>query len=450
MVAAKPSHPPDRPQKSSDPYWFDPAFERAVLTLCCSNPRFWGRIGYALDPDALGLEPSKLAWRACFQVSRDLGKGPEGGLIVLQRLRRWMSEGKAKLEDIQAVSEMFDAAEDAGMPSEETVVMELKPILAKRLKGDALRLAMDEYAKDGTFERTQALMVKATNLGDANTSVGTELGAGSYAEIEKLKHLDRLPLGIMELDQALDGGLRRGGLGILVGGSGDGKSMGLSHIGAHSMKAGLFVLYATLEVIPADVLARVKANITGVPINAILENAELVRPQLEGTSLGPFIVQEFTPQATTMQDIENWVATCEQAKGRKVDLLITDYGDKLIAPKSSGKDGEHGYTQGRVVFERMRIYANDRKIWHWTAAQGTRQKDKRKRLDLNDVADSMHKVRVADLVITLNAIDDGDMGQAQIAFNVAKNRHGKGKAYVGPLPTDFECGRISPIMVDPE
>lgn len=444
MVTEKHS---DRAPKGSDPYWLDPGFERAVITMCCSKPRFWGRIGHALDPDALALEPSKLAYRACAQVARDNGKGPEGTLIVLQRLRRWMDDGKAKIEDINAVSDLFDAAEDAGLPSEETTVAELKPILSKRIKSEAVRVVMDEYAKDGDFARSTALMAKANRLGDTNTSVGTKLGAGSYAEIEKLKHLERLPLGIMELDQALDGGLRRGGLGVLVGASGDGKSMGLSHVGANSMKAGLFVLYATLEVIPADVLARVKANLTGVPINAILDNPEIVRAQLMGMALGPFIVQEFTPQATTMEDVEAWVASAEEQEGRKVDLLITDYGDKLIAPKSSGRDGENGYTQGRVVFERMRVYANEGhvggRIWHWTAAQGTRQKDKRKRLDLNDVADSMHKIRVADLVVTLNAQDDDQMG-----FNVAKHRHGRSKMYVGPLPTDFVCGRIAPVTVD--
>jgi hypothetical protein len=433
----------DRPPKAKDAYWLDEGFERAVVTLAASNKRFYGRIANALDPECLNQEPAKIAMRAIKAVARDLGQGPSSPMLVLQRLRRWMDEGRLSLDKIKDVAAMFDTAMDSGLPEEDAAVVELKPLLARRMKSEAVQAAIDDYGRDGNFTQATKLIEKANRLGDTNTSVGIMLGAASYDEIEKLKHLERLSTGILELDDALDGGLRRGSLGLLLGGSNDGKSMGLSHLGAHGIRHGLFVLYATLELPPADVLARVKANLTGIPINAILADPLLVKPTLQNMPLGPFIVQEFTPQATTMNDIEDWVESCEEQVGRQIDLLVTDYGDKLSAPKNAGKDGEHGYGAGRIVFERMRIYANEGhkggKIWHWSAAQATRQKDKRKKLDLNDVADSMHKVRVADLVLTLN-LDE------MMTINIAKNRYGRARQAVGPLPPDFEIGRIAPIM----
>lgn len=438
----------DKPPKATDPYWLDEGFERGVITLACSHRRFFGRLAHALDPDCLASESAKLALRAAKAIGKEMGQGPESTMVVLQRLRRWMDEGKVALEKIRAVAEMFEKAFEVGLPSEDAAVNELRPILAKRIKSEAVRAALDDYGKDGDFARATTLIDKANHLGDTNTSVGVVLGAGSYEEIDKLKHLERLSTGVLELDTALQGGLRRGSLGLLLGGSNDGKSMGLSHIGAWALRWGLFVVYATLELPPSDVLARIKANITGIPINAILEDPERARPIMNATALGPCIVQEFTPQATTMEDIEAWVEACEEQVGRPVDVLVTDYGDKLAAPKSAGREGEHGYSAGRVVFERMRIYANEGhkggKIWHWSAAQATRQKDKRKKLDLNDVADSMHKVRVADLVVTLNLDEEG-----QMTFMVAKNRFGPARVKIGPLPPDFEIGRIAPILTSP-
>jgi hypothetical protein len=434
-----------RPASNNQPYWLDPGFERAVVTLACCRPRFYGRIGHALDPSCLTLPEAKLALEAALAVGKALGRGPESCLIVLQRIRRWMDEGRSTLEEAQAVSDMFDAAEDAGLPTEEAAVQELAPLLRKRIQGDAVRAAMDDYAKgDADFERTTKLIHRAKTLGDTDTSVGIRLGSASFAELERVRGLEKRPLGILELDQALAGGQRRGTLAMFVGGPGAGKSMAMSHGASNDVKHGLFAVYATLEVTVPDVIARVKANLTGVPINAILEEPRCVERLLTAMPLGPFVVQEFTPLVTTMDDIAAWVEEVEQQEGRRVDVLYIDYGDKVGVPRAlSGRD-ESGYKTGQIVFEAMRVYANEGhpggKIWVVTGAQATRAKDKRKRVGLDDIADSMHKARVADLVVTINAEDD------QLSWHVAKNRHGKTGLTVGPLPHDFDCGRSAPVM----
>jgi len=56
----------------------------------------------------------------------------------------------------------------------------------------------------------------------------------------------------------------------------------------------------------------------------------------------------------------------------------------------------------------------------------------------------MHKIRVADLVITLNLRDDGGE-DPQIILYVAKHRTGKSRVEIGPLPTEYERGRLVPI-----
>jgi hypothetical protein len=426
----------ERPPKTDSPYNLDPAFERAAVTLCCRSSRFWGRIGHHLEPDALSLEPAKHALKAVRAVARDLGRGPDSVLLVLQRLRRWVDEGKHTIAHVTAVAELFEEAEEDGLPREDDAVAELAPILKRRMRAEAARSVMEEFAKEGTFQRTRKLIDEANNLGDVDTTVGVQLGAGSYDEIARVRDLEKLPLGIDDLDTELSC------LGIVLGGPGAGKSMTLSHIGGSCIKQGLFAAYATLEVPVPDVLARVKAYLTGEPISAILDNPESVRRRLEAMKLGPFFVNEFTPLSTTMDDLERWVTELEEHVGRKLDVLLTDYGDKLGAPKSAGKEAEHGYSSGRIVFERMRIFAHERKMWHWTGSQATRGKDKRKKLGLDDVADSMHKVRVADLVISANAEEDGET----ITWFVAKNRHGKGQFAVGPLPHDFACGRVAPVV----
>lgn len=429
------------------PYNLDPLFEKLMVTLACTSQRFYGRIGSAIDPELLKNEQAKTAMQAAHQINHDVGHGPASPLMVIQRLRRWMGDGKISLEAIKAVAEFFDDAEDVGLPDEESVTVELAPLIQARIRDDAVTAAIESYSKHGDLSKVVELEGKALRVGQVDTSVGTVLGTESFAEVTAMKDIARLSTGVIELDSVLDGGLQSGGLGILVGGSGDGKSMGLSHIGGTALLTTLFVAYATLELPREVVLARVKANVTGVPINTMLaghvKNAIRRLEELEHR-LGRFVVQEFSPKVTTVEDIKQWVTNVEQQAGRKIDVLIVDYGDKLGARAKKGEQ-QNEYTGALAVFEGLRTYAAERKIFCWTASQASRQKDSKKRLDLNDVADSMHKIRVADLVITLN-LRDAETEEPQILFYVAKHRTGRSRCEVGPMPTEYERGRLCPIL----
>jgi replicative DNA helicase len=365
----------------------------------------------------------------------------------VQRLRRWVNDGKVTFEQVAAVAEMFDDVEDRGLPNEDDVSAELTPVIQRRMRDEAVKAAIDSYGKGDDLHRAVEIESRASRLGDVDTSIGTIMGAGSFAEIRQLQELERLKTGVVELDAEI-GGLQRSGLGVLVGASGDGKSMGLSHFTGVGLFMGLHVAVASLELPRSVWLARVKANVTNIPIDALLsgaiKDAELKLAAL-APRLGRCVVQEFTPHVTTVEDIRDWMTLVEdQAGGWPIDLLVVDYGDKLTARAKRGEKESGEYAMGRIVFEGLRILAVERKLFCWTASQANRQKDRKKRLDLNDVADSMHKIRVADLVITLNLQGDGD----EMSLYVAKHRTGKSRFTVGPLPCDFAMGRIAPVVHD--
>jgi replicative DNA helicase len=443
-----------------DPYDFDPRWERALTFVACSRPLFWGRVAHAVDPDQLGDASAKLAFEAAALLFREVGRGPEKPLQVIERARVMYVDGKTTHEAVVALSDYFDAAEDYGLLSEEALSNELVPRLKKRLRKAAVHVAAEDVRHDRDLSKTTALIEKADRLGEVDESRGLQLNAASVRRaVEALQNLEYLPLGVTELDLKLDGGLRRGCLGIVLGASGAGKSMMLGHIAAEALRSGLFVAYATLELEELDVTARVAANLTGIPTRAIIRSYDMIENQfqaaLAATKYGTWEAHHFAPLITTFPDIVAWVEDLERREGRCIDLLVTDYGDKLGAPKQASKgEKESSYGTGRAVFEAMRYYAVNHKggrIWHWTACQATRGKDsKKKHLRQDDVADSMHKVRVADVVVSI----DRDEETKSLEFGVLKNRHGEDGERAGPLPTDFALGRIAPIqdagMVGPD
>jgi hypothetical protein len=439
-------------QSQQEPYRWDPVFEKMVVTAACSNPSFYGRIGHMIDPELLKYESSKWAMKAAHVIFKENGQGPSSCTIVIQRLRLWMNDGKLTLERIKKVAALFDAAEDDGIPKMEDLINELRPVIQQRIRDEAVQLGIESFGKKGDLRKVVLLEEKAQRVGIVDTNLGTIMGPASWREVAEMRNIERLPIGISELDSALDGGLQRGGLGIWIGGAGDGKSMALSHTcGFNVCKGGIWA-YATLELPRPEILARVKACMTGIPINALkageMKAAKAVFKAMHDR-VGSLVVREFAPLVTVFEDIEEWIKQIEDHYGQKLSGLFVDYGDKLGARKAGkSKDDESGYTTGRVVFERMRLWAageaTDDKLkrFCWTASQATRRKDRKKRLDIDDAADSMHKVRVGDLVITLN-VKDGE--PPEIELFVGKHRTGRNRFALGPYPTAYEIGQIVPI-----
>lgn len=426
-----------------DPYPITPATEKQIVALACSRPRFYGRVGFALQADAMPSEPARFAIKAAHEIHADTGKGPERPSLVLQRLRRWQDAGKVTADQINAVDDFIADAEDAGLPSDDALAAELLPLLQRRLRNAALHMAATEHAKGGNMKQVVDLLTRADTLGVSDSSIGVRLGGGSFEVIEALRFLERLPTGISELDHTLGGGLPRGALGFYIGGAGDGKSMALSQQAAHSAMAGLFVGYATYELAVATVLARIKAAITGETIDAIMAGSDKAKASIAATALGPCVVKEFTPQVTPIETLFEWVKQCEEDVERPMDLLICDYADKIALPKKYGEKDSGQYKGMEIIYESLRTFVMERKIWGWTASQGTRpSKDQKKKIDLEHVSDSMGKVRVADLVISLNV--RGDEAEEMMLW-IAKNRTGQSRRQIGPLPTGFACGLVAPL-----
>ena len=419
-----------------------PQFEQACLALCCSSPTFWARVGHALDHERMELKISELILMAVRLIVKDTGRGPRNGLLVLQRLQRFVAAGKLKSEAVEKVWELMEAADTAGLPDVEGAVQELLPAVKLAMRRDASWAALEERAKQGDFQSVSRMLEHADKLGTADVRSTVELGLGVFTAIDQMETGGRLPTGISDYDNRSGGGMQRGQLGVVLAESGAGKSMWLISQAATAVKLGLHVAVATLELSVVLQSARLMAHLTGVETKAILESSagkQLAKSrwlQME-PHVGVMSVSEFPPHATSVRQLIEWLDEREQEKGRKVDVFVVDYGDKLQAPNV--QEGNE-YLAMRYVFEGLRRdIAHDRDCYVWTASQAARRKtkDRDRVLDLGDVADSMHKIRTADRVPTLKLDEDGLLTIFQ-----AKDRTGEARWSVGPLPEDFARGRV--------
>lgn len=428
--------------KTAQPYNFAAEFERAVVYLACSDHRFLARTAHALDFDLLAQPEHRIALKAAQGILRDTGRGPTTFRALVQRVARLRDEGKISHEEVMAVSSIPDLFDAEAPPRAEQYEAELVATLRKRIRHEVAQAAIDESRKD-SWENVRRLMSSEELLGKTEVGVGVRGDrAGIQASLSELMNMQRVPLGIQVLDETLGGGVPRGSLTCFMAGPGGGKSMALSHVTTQLARRQMFVAYATLELPVAYVMARYSACLTGVTIKEMEKGLGFdefaQRTAMEQVTSPVF--QSFTPHATTVDALKDWVKRTEDSAGQAIDALVVDYADKLTA---TGKVDERGmYHEMRIVFEEFRVWMEERKMLGLTATQSrSRDEKKAKKIDIEHTADSMHKVRIVDQFITINYDDETQ----EVSFFTAKNRHGEGRKTVGPIPSNYACGQIAPV-----
>lgn len=427
-------------------YTLDPIFERIVAQMLATSPAFFKRVGKHLASEIFREEDARTVVDVCRMIYEKSGKPPASSVFIRQRLRTLNDSGKLENNSMQAALQLLDDAdEDADAYSASDVLEELLPVLQRFAQKGALESALETFSKRGDMSQVSDMLSQAIRIGAAESVLGSRLSSDVIDQIEDLRNAQKLTTGISELDASLSGGLDKGSLGFFIGPSGSGKSMSLSHVASEAVSNGRSVAYATLELGEVHVHARIMSNLTDICWEEIVHDPRSVKKAKErlkvleeDSLLGFCTVRYFTPHATTMADIRQWVKEEEEAYGKTIDLVCIDYVALLSAPHKKSKHEEL-----TDIAEDLRSLAVDRKCWVWSAAQvkASAHDRKNKKITSDQAAGSMGISRTADLVITLNPRDEG----ATIMFRIDKNRNGRGGEDIGPLPHEFEKGRVCPV-----
>lgn len=444
---------------ADEPYGFDEPFERAVTYLACSDEKFWSMVGYAIDPALLSSQNAKLLFTAAGAVARDTGRSPASALIVIQRLRRWMREGRYTQDDVFGCNDYLDDALAAGIPNVQVAIGEIVPILRRRAEIEAIETGLKELQGGNNLSRINTALERAASIGRVNEDLGTTWGAQTAARTVRERSIEKLSTYIPELDDAFVGGFGRGTMTALLGGSGAGKSLGLTHFAVAGSVQGLNVAVATLEIPTVQWSARVHSCACGVETNEVIHSLpeHVIAKQVQdftercdnyyGYPPGRVVIRDFPAKATSPRDIITWVERIERESNSRFDMIIVDYADKLKpsgGQKKSNSESASSYTAMGDIYDEFFTYGKDTRRWTLTATQAKGHKEGEKTLlDENDCADSINKTRTLDQLISLNPRDEF----ASLLWYIAKARYSGCRGYkIGPLPHAFSIGRIAPVV----
>ncbi len=214
-------------------------------------------------------------------------------------------------------------------------------------------------------------------------------------------------------------------------------------IGKRWSLMGKNVLGITLEVSQQILADRLDANISGVPMNQLEKQIKDVKTKLQLAEMraGKFIIHEYGTNSLRPMDVEALIEDY-RSQGVVFDAVVVDYLD-IMAPNKWMPDA---IANSKSVWEDMRAIAQNFDVVMLSATQLNRDGAKKTTADDTDVAEDYNKIRIADLVMSINATDEElAKGESRIYFAASRNQRGKFSVLI---KNNMECMQFLTSVIE--
>lgn len=287
-----------------------------------------------------------------------------------------------------------------------------------------LQLAGDKAAE---FARQQAVRlailqsVDDINSGDLSLivdrmrealEVGSEIGSiglDPYVDTDMWLYdywKDKVRTGWLHIDRMLEGGLAPQELGVMLGPQHRGKSMSLINIGfgAASIGSGKNVVHITHEMSVAQTAKRYAARamfrfpsagedldkysdeLIEAARNLVTGKIRIIGSRDVKKAVSSMAVRDLHAKLSELQD-----------SGFRIDLIIDDYADLL---KASRKYSDRRF-ELTDIYNSLKNLAEEFNCPLWTASQSRRSSHSKEIITMEDIAEDINKVSIADVVISI-------------------------------------------------
>lgn len=416
----------------SDTFAVTEDFQTKTLAFMLHNEEFCGIAG-----DSLGKEQftnKALQWFYDKITSRPLTP------VLLQEEMITAAKSKEiKQEDVQKFIGLYEVLRRPPAPAEQDYISEK---LGTFIRTQAVKQVMLEslqkggLVETGQWETIEERMRAATQAGFELQNLGKSYFndvEDRVAERATRQKSRRIATGIPELDALTYGGIRNKQTGIIIGGTGRGKSIFLQWLARTAILLGKRVLYITMELSEEDISDRFDSMFARVRPHELNDYQEQVIKEVGnlGTMYGDALrIKHFPMNTATVGTFKAYVRQLSNI-GLAPDLILIDYLD-LIAPHqrySSRTEEQIAVVQAVVGF------GQEFDVAIWTACQLNRGGLIMETPDESAQAGSIERQFVADMVFWLAQTKDERMDEI-MRIVCSKNRNGKTGWTIG-LDTDY-------------
>lgn len=408
-------------------YEFDAEFQQKIAALLVRDTPFAQLTDGLIKPDyfeSSGLAALVSVTNRYFEKYK---KAPGDKVILASLLKDAVREKTLPVELVRlaigAVPKLFDTdVSDRDYVADQCATFARHQAVTRAVLDSVALIEKRDFDAIGTMVR------KAIDTGVSTAGNAYDYGAMREARTKIRK--DRAagilkPTGITTGFKVLDDCLYHKGWGrrelaVLMGGAKAGKSMGMISFGINAIAAGYRTLYVTLEVASEIIAERIDANVAeramfelGAHIHEVDEKVEAFMAKA-----APFIIHEYPTGTMRCSDLRRLIEHYK-AQGIIFDFVIVDYAD-LMAPERATDNVQEN---SKSIYVNLRGLAMQEGFACLTATQTNREGAKKAVALATDVAEDFNKIRIADVVISINKTEEERaLNQARLHFAASRNQ----------------------------
>ncbi|HHG1104257.1 TPA: DnaB-like helicase C-terminal domain-containing protein, partial [Klebsiella pneumoniae] len=303
---------------------------------------------------------------------------------------------------------------------------------AKSVAFDDALIKAAEMKEKGDFQGAMAIMAKVQQIG-SNEATGIYDYFASAAERYKAREYEAsddyvpnsITTGLPLLDRMLyQKGWAKREMVLFMGFAKSGKSTAMGEFSINATLAGYNVLYLSLEVHTSILSDRFDARLSETEMSKLVEQRDDVHRKLAELGatkgVGNLWVVERPSGSMSPADLDRMLNSMK-ANGMIPDMVVVDYADLMRASYDLRDDRANI----RSIYTDLRALYDKHNVAGITASQTNREGGSSEVATMMHAADNIEKVRIADLVITINKTEEEEAkGEARLYFAGSRNQKG--------------------------
>ena len=410
---------------------FDGEFQTKIAAHVLRDSRFMRRVGDLIKPEYFESANEAIAVGLALEHYKKYDSVPCGHAVWGEIIKDARSRNLIRKEMMNDFVATMKALLKYSI-SDGEYVSDMVGNFARHQAINRASFKMLELLDKGRVDEAQQLMQKAFSVGAQDDFVCADY----WNDIERRTEYRRakaagdikpqgIPSGIKKFDNLLyHKGWGRKELSVLMGGAKKGKSTGLGEFAMRACLQGYNVLYVTLEVSKEIIMDRLDANISDTELNSLEDHLNDIDSQVSTKAAGKrgeFHVVEAPSGSLTPSGLKR-IIDRYRSVGIVFDMICPDYAD-IMAPDYRTSDPIENSKQ---IWLGLRAIAFEENCAMLTATQTNRDGFKSSVAKAEHVAEDFNKVRIADLIITINR-DDDETTRKEARLFFAANRNGAGE-----------------------
>jgi replicative DNA helicase len=266
------------------------------------------------------------------------------------------------------------------------------------------------------------------------------------------KKEEKIPSGLEHFDHIMRGGFPSKTLGVIMAGTGVGKSLFMCSMSSNLVESGYNVLYITMEMAEEKIAQRIDQNLLNLnneELEVIAKESFIKRfDNLKMKTKGQLVVKEYPTKSAHAGHFRALLKELKQKKDFEPDVVCIDY-INICQSMSAGKNA-NSYEQIKSTAEELRALAMEFNVPVLTATQTNRTGFSDADVDMTSVSESFGLPMTADYLFAMTT-NDKLRDEGLIRFTQLKNRYGDpAERRNWLLNVDYSKMRVSDLDHQPE